>query len=81
MLDHRVDCTLADHRTFMVDAAHAGLRREGHELPVQIGHVDAAQAVFLLASTTMERPSGVSSARLASWATRATSSSVTPSPG
>ena len=33
---------------------------------------------FSLASTTIERPSGVSSARLASWAVRATSSSATP---
>ena len=36
---------------------------------------------FSLASTTIERPSGVSSARLASWATCATSSSLTPATG
>ena len=36
---------------------------------------------FSFASTTIERPSGVSSDRLASWATRATSFSSTPRTG
>ena len=45
---HGIHRALADDRAFMVDAAHAGLRRESHELPLEVGDVDAAQAILLL---------------------------------
>jgi hypothetical protein len=60
-----------------VDAAHAGLRREGHERGVRLG-VRRREAERSLASTTIERPSGVSSASDASCAASASSASVTP---
>ena len=68
------------HAAVEVAAAHARLRRERDErrAPICV-HVAPAQADSCsLASTTIERPSGVSSARLASCAASASASGATP---
>ena len=46
--EDRVDGALADRRAADVDAAHPGLRGEGHEGRAELGHVAAADAVLLL---------------------------------
>ena len=73
----------APARPSQVDAGHPGLRGERHPLGVgQLAGLAArAGRTRCLASTTIERPSGVSSARLDSCAASASSSSVTPATG
>ena len=74
--EDRVDRALADRGAVEVDAAHAGLRRERHEVGAAGSAISRARMpYFSLASTTIERPSGVSSASEASWAASASSCS------
>ena len=76
-VDDGVDRALADRRAVDVDAAHAGLRGERHEAARAAAPCRAPRMpYFSLASTTIERPSGVSSASEASCAASASSCSV-----
>jgi len=64
-----------------IHAAHAGLGGERHEDGVGVGDFTAAQTIFVLARTAMDRPSGVSSANEANCAASASSSTLTPGAG
>src|SRR6266545_882301 len=84
--DHRVGCAFADGCSIEVNSAHARLRGERDEV-----HSSGASSLdpmtrprkpnFSLARTTIERPSGVSSAREASCAASARSCTATPLTG
>ena len=63
------------------DARHARLRGEGNELRLVAAKSRPRRPYFSLASTTIERPSGVSSASEESCAASAISASVTPGAG
>ena len=67
-------------RPVEVDAAHAGLGGERHERRRRRARARGCRSCSS-ASTTIERPSGVSSARLESSAASASSCSVTPGTG
>jgi hypothetical protein len=63
-----------------IDAAHAVCAVNGTKLALQARMSRSRMPYFSLASTTIERPSGVSSASEASCAASASSASVTPRP-
>ena len=71
MLRHRLDRPLANPALPQVQPAHPGLGAEGNEQCPGSPTSRPRSPWRSLASTTMERPSGVSSARLASWAASA----------
>ena len=70
--EDRVARALAQARAVHVDAAHAGLGGERDEL-ASCGPNSCSRMPYCLASTTIERPSGVSSASEASCAASASS--------
>ncbi len=79
---HGIDRALADRRAFDIHAAHARLGGEGHEGRLAGSAISRPRMpYFSLASTTIERPSRVSSASDASCAASARSCSVTPRSG
>jgi len=77
---HRVGRSLADLPVADVMPGHAGLGGERHE-QCPGSSWRARRPKRSLASTTLDRPSGVSSASEASWAALVSSSSLWPSTG
>jgi hypothetical protein len=78
--EHRIDRALADRRSVAIDARDAGLGGEGNDRGI-LGQAAGRTPNFSRASTTIERPSGVSSARLASDAASASSAIDMPVTG
>ena len=71
----------ADLAAIQVDARHARLRGKGNELRFVRRESRPRRSYFSFASTTIERPSGVSSASEESCAASAISASLTPGAG
>src|SRR5882724_11502318 len=59
----RLQCAFTDFATVDVDARHSRLRGKWNESSAMRGQITAAQLVTFLCEQTIERPSGVSSAR------------------
>ena len=82
VVEDGVDRALADLVALDIDAAHPRLRRERDELRVERAPSRAPRSpYFSFASTTIERPSGVSSLSEESCAASASSRSSTPGSG
>ena len=77
-LQHGIDGALAQLAAVEIDAGQPRRRRERDEARDCGGEAGMAARYFSCASATIERPSGVSSARLASSAASAASRSETP---
>ena len=78
---HGIDRALADGRPFEIDAGQPRLRRERMKC-APMGAISRPRILyFSFASTTIERPSGVSSDSDANCAASASSCAVTPASG